>query len=138
MEVLLLHVTNLFRVEIEKFDFLCGKRQFETNWYLSLTLGWRPASSKKLHFSPSPLLWTAFRLITICKRMAKINFATKKAYFPTNCVIKQPVFFYACAQAKIWTLYLRIYLDLSLWLSFLHGIVAGQLFRKVTNLVLKE
>ena len=81
LEVLLLHVTNLFRVEIEKFDFLCGKRQFETNWYLSLTLGWRPASSKKLHFSPSPLLWTGFRLITICKRMAKMNFATKRHIF---------------------------------------------------------
>ena len=137
MEVLLLHVTNLFRVEIEKFDFLCGKRQFETNWYLSLTLGWRPASSKKLHFSPSPLLWTAFRLITICKRMAKINFATKKAYFPTNCVIKQ-LFLTHAHKPKFRLFYLRIYLDLSLWLSFLHGIVAGQLFRKVTNLVLKE
>ena len=32
-----------------------------------------------------------------------MNFATKKAYFPTNRVIKQLFVFPACAQAKILT-----------------------------------
>ena len=44
---------------------------------------------KKPHFSRSPLLWTSFRLINMAKRMTKMNFATKKAYFPTNRVIKE-------------------------------------------------
>ena len=69
----------------------------------SLTLWWRPASCEKTHFPPSPLLWTGYRLISMSKRMAKVNFATKKAYFRTNRLIKQLFILHACAQAKILT-----------------------------------
>ena len=48
--------------------------------------------------------------------MAKMSFARKKAYFPTNLTQLNSIFvFHACVKAIS---FLRIYFDLSLSLSF--------------------
>ena len=79
--MLLLHVTNLFRAEIGKFDFFMRKKanlKQTGNFLQPFGNGRRVA--KKPNFSPSPFLRTGFRLISMSKRIAKMNFATKKAY----------------------------------------------------------
>ena len=81
--------------------------------YLTLLQPWKKAwrtfnpfndgqrVAQKPHFSPIPLLWTGFRLISI--RIAKNEFCKKKGIFSDQSdVIKQFFVFHACAKAKIY------------------------------------
>ena len=103
-----------------------------------LTLWWRPATIKKPHFSPIPILWTGFRLIRI--RMTKNKFCKKRHFF---WLIGR--FFFVANLFLSFSVALFFPLPLFFISSFvshfivflLHGIVADQLFRKGTNLIFK-
>ena len=62
-----------------KFDFFMRKKanlKQTGNFLQHFGDGRRVA--KKPHFSPIPLLWTGFRLISMAKRMAKKEFFIKQ------------------------------------------------------------
>ena len=98
------------------------------------------ASRGKTAFSLMPLFWTGFRLITM--GMAK------------NGVLKQFFSFFAHAHEPFLLANFFLFFSSSVFLTFpffsifsfaahyivflLHGIVAGQLLRKGTNLIYKE
>ena len=89
MEVI--HIANLFCAETGKFDFFIRKKAKlkQIGNFLQL-FGDGRRVAKKPHFSPIPLLWTSFPLISMVKRMAKNEFCIKQRHsFPTNSVIKQ-------------------------------------------------
>ena len=118
--------------------------------------------AKKTAFSPIPLLWTSFRLIS--KEWLKMSFA-KKGIFPDNSnVIKQFFFCFSrmrtsqnlalffcfffggggvgesiliCLSRTLFSFSLGSFVA-HLIVLLLHGIGAGQRFRKGTNLIFKE
>ena len=109
---------------------------------------------KKPHFSPIPLLWTGFRLISMAKRMAKNEFFIKKRHIYRLIVQSETAFFVfqACTQATILTSFANVFRSFSialffslplfhisnfppLYRLFLYRIVASEIFRKapITN-----
>ena len=51
-------------------------------------------SAKKTHFSPIPLLWTSFQLISMAKRMAKNEFCIKQRHIFRLITEKKQLFWF--------------------------------------------
>ena len=157
-------VQTCFVLQWANLTFLWGKRPIQ-NKLVTFFNWWRPASSEKTAFlSQIPLVWIGFRLMAkndfcvkkgILSEWLKMIFASKNLFMHKGINKRVFLFFTYAHKPKFW-LYLRIYFDLSLSLSFfflclscllavcplyrlfLHGIVAVQLFMKGKKLFFKE